>query len=371
MTTSPPGAPNLDAPPPSRSPWQRFYGSVHRWRRNYWRRHQRRLPRPVISIGNLHWGGSGKTPLTAAVAARLRDNGLRVTILSRGYGSRGRGTRLVSRGQGPLLNTTQGGDEPVLLAEMLPGVCVVVDPDRYAAGRHALQALDAPPDVFLLDDGFSHLRLARDIDLLVFPASDPFAGGRLPPGGRLREPLASAQRADAVLLTGGDDAAQGRRLAKALEPYGFGGPGFICRSRLRPPQTTLQGRPIADGARVLALSAIARPEVFVASLERRGFKVVERLDFPDHHTYGASSWRKIRQRFAASRADVVITTDKDRVKLQSGAISSQGPEDPAGAAARDIPLAVLALSTEPEPDFFPWLETRLAAARGLEASENP
>src|SRR5262245_39413720 len=181
----------MKPPPPPISPWQILYGGAHGLRRRGYRDRARRLPRPVVSVGNLHWGGTGKTPLVAAIAAHLRDRGLAVCILSRGYASRGRGVRVVSTGSGPLLGPRTAGDEPVLLAGELPGVAVVVGPDRWQAGEHALRRLDPRPDLFLLDDGFSHLALARDLDLVAFPAADPFAGGRLFPSGRLREPLAA------------------------------------------------------------------------------------------------------------------------------------------------------------------------------------
>src|SRR6185436_4296801 len=191
----------LKAPLPPRSPWQLLYGGAHGLRRRWYRGRAHRLPRPVVSIGNLHWGGTGKTPLVAAAASHLRDRGLAVCILSRGYASRGRGVRVVSTGEGPLLGPLLAGDEPVLLAGELPGVAVVVGPERHEAGMAALRRLPRPPDLFLLDDGFSHLALRRDLDIVVFPAADPFGGGRLFPSGRLREPLAAIARAHAVVLT--------------------------------------------------------------------------------------------------------------------------------------------------------------------------
>ena len=193
---------NLAPPAPPRSPWQLFYGAIHAARRRWYRARARHLPRPVISIGNLHFGGTGKTPMTIAVAGHLRDRGLRVAILSRGYRrARGADVRVVSTGDGPLLGPRSAGDEPVLMAGGAAG--------RRRAGRSGSHRRRAacddspagPPDVFVLDDGFSHLGLARDLDLLLFPVSDPFAGGRAP-SGRLREPLASVSRAGAVVLTG-------------------------------------------------------------------------------------------------------------------------------------------------------------------------
>jgi len=342
MTTGPNPLAAASVP---RSPWQRFYGAVHGWRRSYWASRAEHLPRPTLSIGNLCWGGGGKTPVTAAVAAHLRDSGWRVAVLSRGYGSGGDGLRIVSRGQGPLLDAAIAGDEPVLLASQLPGVAVVVHPQRLVAGRAALEQLESPPDVFLLDDGFSHLRLARDLDLLVFPAADPFAGGRLPPAGRLREPLGSCRHAAAVLLTGSRETTDGDRLASALRPHGFKGPGFASRSEVGP-ATYLDGSALPLGEKVLAVSGIARPQSFEDALFSAGFTLAGTLRFPDHHPYPPASRAKIRQAFRQTGAKAVVLTSKDRVKL---------------AGQLDLPIAELALRAEPGNAFFDWLEQRLAA----------
>jgi len=352
---------SLGQPPPAGSPWQRLYAAAHRLRRRWYRARARRLPLPVISVGNLHWGGGGKTPLVAAVAAHLRQRGLAVCILSRGYGRRGGGggVRIVSRGDGPLLTPAEAGDEPVLLAGELPGVAVVVGADRHRAGLEALARLRPGPDVFLLDDGFSHLGLHRDLDLLAFPAADPFGGGRLWPGGRLREPLAASARADAALLTGtpepggtaaGEAAGKaaggtgpGGALAAALRPYGFSGPGFACA--LRAGAAVLHGPagivPLAAGSRVLLVSAIARPERFAATVRELNFAVMAELRFPDHHTYPPASLARIAARAAASGAAAVLVTAKDRVKLL-GRLAA--------------PLAELPVAAEPEPAFWTWLD---------------
>ncbi len=338
----------LRAPLPSRSPWQLFYGWGHRVRRHFLGRRARVLPRPVVSVGNLHWGGSGKTPVTAAIAAHLRDAGHRVAILSRGYGRPDRDVRVVSRGQGPLLGPLLVGDEPVLLAGLLPEVAVVVGADRHRAGHHALERLTPPPDLFLLDDGFSHLRLARDLDLLTFPWADPFAGGRLLPGGRLREPLAASAHADAVLLTGQDVPEDGGyQLARALRRYGFAGPGFTVKLRLGRPHL-LSGEILPPAARVLLVSAIARPQPFFQGVHQLGCTVVDHLIFPDHHPYPPATLEQIRRAFHASAAEAVLTTGKDRVKLQG---------------RLEEPLAEVPLTAELEPDFFRWLNDRLAELR--------
>lgn len=323
--------------------WQALYTAAHRLRARWYRHRARELPRPVISIGNLHWGGTGKTPLTAAVAAWLRDRGRRVAILSRGYGRQEKGVMVVSRGDGPLLGPRAAGDEPVLLAGQLPGVAVVVAADRHRGGLYALERLDPPPDLFLLDDGFSHLALARDLDLLVLPAADPLGGGKLPPGGRLREPLVSSERADALLVTGSDVEGDGARAAEALRRHGFRGPGFDAPTRVEPPRL-LDGSPLAPGARVLLVSAIARPERFAEALQGLDLHVVDELRFRDHHRYPRESLEEIGDAFEESGADVVLATSKDRVKLQG---------------RLDLPLAELPIRAEPEAAFWRWLHENL------------
>lgn len=303
----------------------------------------------MVSLGNLHWGGTGKTPLVAALAAHLRDAGRRVAILSRGYRGTARGPLVVSSGEGPRVGAREGGDEPVALAIALPDVAVVVGRDRHAAGELALAELRPAPDLFLLDDGFSHLALARDLDLLVLPASDPWGGGRLPPGGRLREPLASARHAHALLLTGVDaspgDAAQ---VARTLAAFGFAGPGFAAPTRLGLPRLE-DGAPLAAGTRLFLVAGIARPERFLAAAVESGVTLVGSRLFADHHAYPARSLRAIERAAAACRADAVLTTAKDRVKL-SGSLA--------------LPLAVLPVAAEPEPRFWTWLDAALAGLGG-------
>ena len=328
-------------PPPARSPWQRLYAAGHALRRKWWAERRRALPLPVVSVGNLHWGGTGKTPLVAALAAHLRDRGLRLAILSRGYRRRDSRVRVVSDGAGPLLGPLLAGDEPVLLAGMLPGVAVVVARDRFTAGRHALERLQPPPQLFLLDDGFSHLRLARQLDLVTLPAGDPFGGGKLPPGGRLREPLTALARADAVVLTGAENGAEG--LAEALRPVGFEGRAFASRTRALP-ATLHSGEPLPPGSRVVAVAAIARPERFLAAVAAQGIEPLATLNLPDHHAYPRQTVARIAALARQHGADCVLTTGKDAVKLHG---------------RLELPLAELPIRAEPERAFWAWLDGRL------------
>ena len=329
----------MKAPRAAWSPWQRIYGAVLARRRRIAAERAERLPAPVVSVGNLHFGGGGKTPFVIALARHLKERDLAVAILSRGYRRASRGPLLISRGAGPLHSWRAAGDEPYLLAEALPGVAIAVAERRAAAGRLALERLDRQPELFLLDDGFSHVALARDLDLLLFPADDPFARGRLAPAGRLREPLAASRHADAVVLTGVSAAREetGDALAAALRPHGFLGPGFASPTESVPPI-------VAPGARVVAVAGIARPGPFLRELERGGLEIVARLAFPDHHAYPDESIARIEGAFRRHRATAVVATEKDAVKL----VGRLSP-----------PLAIARIRARPEPAFWSWFDDRL------------
>lgn len=323
----------------ARSPWQRFYEWAHRRRRRSWSGRAASLGHQTISIGNLHWGGSGKTPMVIAVARGLADRGLRVAVLSRGYRRRGREPRVVSLGEGPLASVEQAGDEAVMIAEQAPGVVVAVGADRRAAAALALER--APEiDVFLLDDGFSHVRVRRDVEILTFPAADPFAGGLLLPGGRLREPLSMVRLADAAVLTGLE---AGAELPADFEPtlrrHGF--TGRVFTSTLR---SELVGGPSPE--RPLLATGVARPERVARTAASAGLECVDHLRFPDHHGYPRRSLRAIEAACARHRCDAVVVTSKDAVKLRGGL----APAAP--------PLLELRVEAQVEEEFLLWLSGR-------------
>ncbi len=336
---------------PPTSPWQRFYAGAHRLRQRYWQRRSVRLPRPVISLGNLHWGGTGKTPMTLSIARWLSERGQQVAILSRGYGRTGASPTLVSRGDGPIVDVSSAGDEPYLLAERLAGVYVVVAARRAEAGWLAMEQLDPPPDLFLLDDGFSHLSLQRDLDLLLFPSNDLLAGGRLLPSGRLREPLEASARADALLVTSfeGPDPV-GCQLAQALRPCGFIGPGFDSVSRCR----LLAEQPLQR--QVVLVSAVARPETVATAAEALGLDVLDHLAFHDHHSYPDRTIAAIQDRCKALGTRTVATTAKDRVKL---------------AERIELSLVVIDLEARPEEAFWQWFERRIDELLASAVGERP
>ncbi len=336
----------MDTPSRPRSPWQRCYAAVLERRRARARTRAERLPRPVVSIGNLHWGGAGKTPLCLAVAAHLAHRGRRVAILSRGYGRTGREPLVVSRGAGPLVSPAAAGDEPFLLAERLPGVAVVVAAQRFLAGALALREISPAPELFLLDDGFSHVHLHRDHDILVFPRDDPWGGGRLLPSGRLREPVSAARLAHAAVLAGAGDAADladPAEFAGALRSFGFGGPVFQAPLVLEPGALP----PLQP---YLLVTGIARPERALALVRSAGIVVGRHLRFPDHHHFPERDLRRIEHAFAELRgasepkATAVLATGKDMVKLR-GRLRA--------------PLYELATRSEVEPAFFDWLNACL------------
>jgi tetraacyldisaccharide 4'-kinase len=328
-----------------------MYGAAATWRRRWYSRDParvRRLARPVISVGNLRVGGSGKTPVVAHLARLLLQRGERPSILSRGY-ARTRpkaGVTIVSDGERVLEGVAAAGDEPLMLARALPGVPVIVGTDRFASGFLAEQQLAIT--VHLLDDGFQHVRLARTVDLLLVDEGD--LGDRVLPAGRLREPLGNAAAADAVLAAAGSQEAV-LALAKRLGIV----IGFALDRRMHPPRT-LAGQPWSGGAgtRVVAFAGIARPERFFAGLGSVGCEAVETRAFPDHHSYTPRDLEALAARARALDITCLVTTEKDAVRLSN--------DDVSGLQRRGVALGVVPLSVtiEPADEFLAWLVPRLS-----------
>jgi tetraacyldisaccharide 4'-kinase len=296
-----------------------------------------------VSVGNLSVGGSGKTPIVAHLARLLLEHGERPSILSRGYG-RDRpqdGVTVVSDGAAVLAGIGSSGDEPLMLARGLPGVPVLVGASRYLSGRLAEERLGA--SVHLLDDGFQHLELRRDVDLLVIDERD--LDDQLVPVGRLREPLTAAAQADAALVNSVDDSAA-ERIGRTLGLSTC----FRVERRLGLPHR-LDGVSVPTTDRVLAAAGIARPERFFADLAAAGWNVVGTIRFPDHHRF---TNRDLKRLTAAARAAdaIVMTTEKDAVRLAADNLGT--------LAVAAVPLTA---SIEPAPVFAAWLLGRLQAAR--------
>jgi len=270
-----------------------------------------RAPVPVVSVGNLAAGGTGKTPVVDLLVRNFLERGVKVAVVSRGYGGRSRArVNVVSAGEGPLLEAAVCGDEPLLLARRNPRALVITARCRREGVRHAVENLGAR--VVILDDGFQHLAVGRDLDLLLLDASRPFGNGLTLPAGSLREFPSAHRRADLLLLTnsGGAD---------ALSPLSDK-PLLRLAHRLAQSARSLDGAtlPLASlaGQGLFAFSGIAHPPRFFEALEGAGLKLSGCLELPDHAPYTAEVKNRIARR--AKGADFLVTTEKDGVKLAAG-----------------------------------------------------
>jgi tetraacyldisaccharide 4'-kinase len=278
-----------------------------------------RAPVPVISVGNLTVGGAGKTPVVLAIAERLQRAGRKVAVLSRGYGATRTDPRVVSDGKSVLLDPAQGGDEPVLIARRLPGSLVLCGPRRAPLAR---QAVELGAQVLLLDDGFQHRSLARDLDVVVVDASNPLGNGHLLPRGPQREPLSSLHRAGLVWFTKIDqhvpgDKELGRIAALAREAthrpviqsrYGL---SEVLDGRL----DKTHGRESIAGKRVFLLAGLARPETFRQTVDDANALIFGERIFPDHHRFSDAELEEAMRAADRQRCDLVLTTEKDAVRL--------------------------------------------------------
>ena len=273
----------------------------------------RRLNRPVISVGNLAVGGTGKTPMTALIARYLLATGRRVVVLSRGYGGSHKGRpRIVSDGETLFMSAAEAGDEPYLLARDLPGLMVVVGADRYAAGL--LAQLELHPDCFLLDDGFQHLRLHRDLNVLLLDCRNPFGNGWTLPAGLLREPVSAKGRAELIVMTRCGD-------GEKIPPVAAPGVPHLCAGHHLSGIVPLDGgesRPLSAlyGELVLAFAGVAHPDRFFSGLVEAGVELVGSLALPDHAVYDDRTVAGIRRSFRSTGATCLVTTAKDAVKLE-------------------------------------------------------
>ena len=312
----------------------------------------RRLPCRVISVGNIVVGGTGKTPAVIAIAKHLQREGRRVAILLRGYKRRVREkVAIVSDGKKMCTAPVESGDEAYMMAKHLRNVPIIVGQCRYSTGQVALERFKV--DVLLLDDGFQHRQLARDVDILTIPTTHPFGSPeKLLPAGTLREPLTALQRADLILLTHADIpniSAHIKKSVKSLVPnipvltsthqpthlyplatsnqrnsrqssaIGDQQEGINSRENLfiedRLPITDNYDIKELKGKRILAVCGIGNPDAFVATLTQCSVASVELLAFPDHHVYTETDKQQIETTFQETAADLIVTTQKDEQKL--------------------------------------------------------
>ena len=328
-----------------------LYGLVATQRRRWYARRlegRRRLTRPVLSVGALTIGGSGKTPVAGYVATVLTSMGERPAIISRGYHRQDPvdGVVVVRDRAGLRSDVAQSGDEPFMLARALPDSLVLVSEDRYLAGRLAETQLGTT--VHLLDDGFQHLALHRDVDLVVLRATDT-VDSRLLPAGRLREPLDAVTRADALIVE-----TPSEQDARELGAHLGVGTTFHFTRRLLPPRDleTSQELTIPVGTRVLAVAGIARPSSFTDSLRSYGYTIVDTMVYRDHHPFTLADLGEISRRLQSRGAEYVVTTEKDLVRLL-----------PLGPFAFPMVWVPLVVSVEPADLFRAWLGERLNQVR--------
>lgn len=341
------------------APLGTLYGAVVRARLRLYRSGFLKIERvgaPVISVGNITAGGTGKTPLVEWIARAVAREGRRACVLTRGYGRADERRRVVaSDGERVLAEFEECGDEPRLLAERLLGAAsVVCDRDRVAAARWAREHLAA--DAFVLDDGFQHLRIARDLDIVTLDATAPWGGGHLLPRGRLREPPSSLARADCLVITRAELAADlGALRAEAARLSG--GRAAVINSRVRTrgltrlnpppdspedecegneregsdslkdghegtasPKEKHEGRGVGKVSGVegpaAAFCAVGNPRAFFEHLRREGFELLYTRAFADHQRLTQADVDKVAGEAARSGARVLMTTAKDAVKLR-------------------------------------------------------
>jgi tetraacyldisaccharide 4'-kinase len=268
---------------------------------------------PVISVGNLAVGGTGQTPLVAWIAGKVHEFGRVPAVVSRGYGgTAGPGPLVVSTGTGPRVNARTCGDEPHLLAKLLQGTIVVVGSDRIEGARCAVAAGAA---VVILDDGFQHRRLARDLDIVVLDGRSPFDGGHLLPMGSLREPPKALARAHLVVLTRLKEGDPATAAIAAVRSAGYSGP--VVRAGHRTTGfRTVAGVACAAPARAIAFCGIGDPALFRGDLDAAGVSPAGFHAFRDHHPYTLDGWNALVAE-AERSAVPLVTTEKDLSRLEA------------------------------------------------------
>ena len=276
----------------------------------------KRLPSPVISIGNMTVGGTGKTPLVMTLARGLMRRGIPVAILSRGYKGKNVSDPVVSDGQNIFLPPEESGDEPYLLSQSLRGVPVLVGKDRFTNGQLALRRFTMKG--FLLDDGFQHLPLHRDLNILLIDSRVGFGDRHLLPRGILREPLSQLRRAHLFLLTKTEHPEACQVLETELRQIHPSAP--IFHSHYEPvgligPKEEWEAPHSLKGKKVFAFSGIANPDSFSSLLRKCGMEIVKEAIFPDHHRYTEKDLASIRENSRGT--DRVVTTEKDMLKLRN------------------------------------------------------
>jgi tetraacyldisaccharide 4'-kinase len=277
-----------------------------------------RLPCPVVSVGNLTLGGSGKTPTVELVVRTLQEMGAAPAVVSRGYGRTTRGVQVVADRDGVHVAAHAAGDEPLLLAERLPGVPVVVGENRYEAGRVAVERCGAT--ALVLDDGFQHRTLAKDLEIVVVQGRAPWGNARVFPRGMLREPLSALARAHVVVVTNPAGGEAMQAVTATVGRFNRSAPVLSARYRLQDAIETRSGRrvPIAElaGRRLVGFAGLGSPEGFADTLDAAAVRRVGFVEFPDHHWFTPRDLDELARDARAAGAQGLITTEKDWVRVR-------------------------------------------------------
>jgi tetraacyldisaccharide 4'-kinase len=277
-----------------------------------------KLTCPVISIGNITVGGTGKTPCVIWLAQMLQQRGYRPVVLSRGYGGRNsQPVNIVTDGDKILLSGTVAGDEPLLIARSLKGIPVITGPDRILTGRVAVNNFGA--NVLICDDAFQHRRLYRDINIVLLDSSSPLGNGHLLPRGSLREPATALRRASVLIATRSAEATKKSDLIGKLAQAG-NIPVFHSNHRsagiVRGDYSVQLPPDMLEGKKICAFAGIGEPSSFKKSILAAGAQIMSFDIFPDHHRYSRTEVKKINDHFFQSGADLLLTTEKDGMRLQ-------------------------------------------------------
>ncbi len=321
----------------------------------------------VISLGNITVGGTGKTPTAQHLAKYIRDLGYRVVILNRGYRAKWQGeVGLVSDGKHIYMEADQAGDEAYMLAKHLPEVPVLIGPDRSKTGQYAVEHFGA--EVAILDDGFQHWKLKRDVDVVLIDSVNLFGNGYVLPRGTLREPITHLERADVCLMTKVDQGLPGfnKYIRDQIAKYGS---NPIVVESIHHPQSCIElcdwkrniadeGMPISTikGKKVVALSAIGNPTSFEQTVCSTGAEIIESFRYPDHHEYTQEEMVDAMEQAVRQGAEAIVTTEKDAVKLPMEFLAAV-PEE------RAIPVYILTVEVvlqDGKNEFEQLLKDKLA-----------